>query len=843
MKNLILILILLILTFSVQAQNWEMLNTGTTSRIYDMSFPAGQNNIGYAATGSGLYSGVGTIIKTEDGGDTWTQVYPVSGTADILRSIFFTSVDTGYAGGLNDTFMKTTDGGETWTNITISSVGDIFHTIDFIDADNGITVANPVGTASSIIYVTADAGATWTVATGLTQGVYDITYSSADIVVAVGAQNQSISRSTDGGLSWTLVNTGFPTMILLGVDFAGDYGVAVGSHGDTYISNDAGANWNVTMLQQSGNYEGIHVFNADSTYFGGMYEEIYKTTDGGTTWEIEYDGPEENHFYDIEFTGNGTGFAGLSNGNILRKTVQILDPPVNLFVSDSGYATWDTPSNMRDLLGYNVYLDGVFIAYTADLFYDYDDGTLIDGQSYLAEVTAVYDEGESDPVDFLFTYQENNPYSEFGFLVDYNSGDMYKIDLANPTDEILIGNVMSFMTDIEFGPDNVLYGLPLMGTEFIQIDTTSAVYTQVGTSTPLADHMWTGLAYDVTTSTMYAVSIGNDSAFYSIDVTTGEATLIGTTLTIDSVADIAFDADGQMYAHNLQDEIYLIDKTNGTATLLGETGFQATGPWHGMDYSFDNDTMYLSTYNGINFEVFLGTVDLTNGNTTFAGEINHLTGGFAITHPEGGIPAIAVFPTSVVFDSTAVGSSSDVELTVYNTGNADLEVSEITISTNIFSIDISSFTVAPADSQIVLVTFTPIEPIAYSDSLIILNNDPEMEALIIQMSGTGYNPAGIESGDMLPDKLELFNNFPNPFNPETTISYQLPENSKVELTVYNLKGQKVKQLVSEQFSAGHHSVVWDGKDENDKSVASGVYFYRLNVNKKTEKVKKMLLLK
>ena len=88
----------------------------------------------------------------------------------------------------------------------------------------------------------------------------------------------------------------------------------------------------------------------------------------------------------------------------------------------------------------------------------------------------------------------------------------------------------------------------------------------------------------------------------------------------------------------------------------------------------------------------------------------------------------------------------------------------------------------------------------------------------------------------------LGNNYPNPFNPETTISYQLPENSEVELAVYNLKGQKVKQLVSDQLSAGQYSVVWNGKDDNGKSVSSGIYFYKMKTDN-FEKTKKMILMK
>ncbi len=83
---------------------------------------------------------------------------------------------------------------------------------------------------------------------------------------------------------------------------------------------------------------------------------------------------------------------------------------------------------------------------------------------------------------------------------------------------------------------------------------------------------------------------------------------------------------------------------------------------------------------------------------------------------------------------------------------------------------------------------------------------------------------------------------PNPFNPNTTIAYSLPEAGKVRLDIYNVKGQLVKTLVNTEHVAGFHSAVWNGKDMNNKTVASGVYFYRISSPHKTQ-TKKMLLLK
>lgn len=89
----------------------------------------------------------------------------------------------------------------------------------------------------------------------------------------------------------------------------------------------------------------------------------------------------------------------------------------------------------------------------------------------------------------------------------------------------------------------------------------------------------------------------------------------------------------------------------------------------------------------------------------------------------------------------------------------------------------------------------------------------------------------------------LVQNYPNPFNPTTTIEFSIQNNSNVELGIYNIKGQKVKTLVNDNFEKGIHSILWNGNDESGDSVSSGVYMYKLNVNGKTEIVRKCLLLK
>lgn len=96
-----------------------------------------------------------------------------------------------------------------------------------------------------------------------------------------------------------------------------------------------------------------------------------------------------------------------------------------------------------------------------------------------------------------------------------------------------------------------------------------------------------------------------------------------------------------------------------------------------------------------------------------------------------------------------------------------------------------------------------------------------------------------------PGGFALRQNYPNPFNPVTTISYSMPQTAGVELSIYNVVGQKVRDFSQRQVSAGEHNVVWDGKNDSGELQPSGVYFYRITVSgeSKFQQVKSMVLMK
>ena len=105
-------------------------------------------------------------------------------------------------------------------------------------------------------------------------------------------------------------------------------------------------------------------------------------------------------------------------------------------------------------------------------------------------------------------------------------------------------------------------------------------------------------------------------------------------------------------------------------------------------------------------------------------------------------------------------------------------------------------------------------------------------------------PTIVEEAETLPNQPELEQNFPNPFNPGTTIRFELKEGSAVSVEVFDLTGQRVRTLADlGPLVAGHYEVAWDGRDERGEAVASGVYLYALSAAGSRVVVRKMVLMK
>lgn len=98
-----------------------------------------------------------------------------------------------------------------------------------------------------------------------------------------------------------------------------------------------------------------------------------------------------------------------------------------------------------------------------------------------------------------------------------------------------------------------------------------------------------------------------------------------------------------------------------------------------------------------------------------------------------------------------------------------------------------------------------------------------------------------ENNKSAPEGYCLNQNYPNPFNPATTISYTIPEAAVIQVSIYNMAGNKIKTYVTDHKNAGHYSIIWDGRNDSGSAVSSGVYLISLQANEYTATKKIMLL--
>ncbi len=225
--------------------------------------------------------------------------------------------------------------------------------------------------------------------------------------------------------------------------------------------------------------------------------------------------------------------------------------------------------------------------------------------------------------------------------------------------------------------------------------------------------------------------------------------------------------------------------------------------------------------------------------------------------PSDPTPIFMVNETDLDFGDVMVGDSVLVDVTIFNYGNETMDGAVNTIDGFTLLLDSAretrssksskqtremyTYSIEPGDAWMFTLVFAPLDEGDFSGEITITSNDPYAENSVINVAASGYI-MGENGNDVPVFTTELKGNYPNPFNPETTISFSLAEKSDVRIDVFNILGQKVKTLVSQKMDAGNHSIVWEGKDQNNHQVGSGVYFYKMKTGRYVS-VKKMLLIK
>ena len=230
-------------------------------------------------------------------------------------------------------------------------------------------------------------------------------------------QGQSVQQTTDGGYIITgytrSYGAGDDDVWLIKTDSLGieDWKMTYGG-----VYSDVGYS-----VQQT-NDDGYIIAGHTLSFGAGVHDVFLIKADalGDTLWTRAFGGSNIDIGNSVQQTDDGgyilagyTRSYGAGNYDVWLLKIEgegvQLNPPQNLFVTDVGYSTWDPPAS-RDLLGYNIYLDSVFVYFTTDLYYQYTD--LTNNQTYLAGVSALHDDGESQTIEYEFTYLETSVENE-----------------------------------------------------------------------------------------------------------------------------------------------------------------------------------------------------------------------------------------------------------------------------------------------------------------------------------------------------------------------------------------------------------------------------------------------
>jgi hypothetical protein len=334
------------------------------------------------------------------------------------------------------------------------------------------------------------------------------------------------------------------------------------------------------------------------------------------------------------------------------------------------------------------------------------------------------------------------------------------------------------------------------------------------------------------------------------------------------------DLDFDLFVANWYNENNFLYQNNGYGTftkvtsgpVVNDGGLSVGGSWGDYDNDGDLDLYVTNDYNQNNFFYSnngdgsftkITTGDLVNdgGRSNGATWADYDNNGYLdIFVPNGAIPSqsnclyrnngifnnnwINIKCVGTISNTSAIGARVKAKSTI--NGTTVWQVREICGQTgfnaqNSFNVEFGLGDGSVVDSLIIkwpseiVDIYSNIEINKFYEAI-------ELQGLNVILSLDNKNNSEI------PDKFELFQNYPNPFNPSTTISYQLPVGGEVELTIYNLLGQKIRKLVNTKQPAGFYQVEWDGRDDTGSEVASGIYLYRWMTGEFVQ-VRKMVLLR
>lgn len=245
------------------------------------------NTVDFVDENNGMACGTnGVIIRTADGGNTWTQT--TAGIGSGFNSMAYSSTNKAVAIGNQGGIRYTTNGGGTWTTAA-SGTNVSLWSISFADANIGY-----IGGSSGVFLKTTNGGTSWTtVSTNLSGSFYRMFFTTPTVGY-VGASN-IINKTIDGGLTW--VSQTLPMSNILSIYFANENDGWLGTgSGEIAITHDAGQTWTVLYSGYSNSINSVYALDVNTLYATGAQGLLMKSIDAGQSWKSYFSAISSEQF-------------------------------------------------------------------------------------------------------------------------------------------------------------------------------------------------------------------------------------------------------------------------------------------------------------------------------------------------------------------------------------------------------------------------------------------------------------------------------------------------------------------------------------------------------------------
>ncbi|MDO9576911.1 MAG: YCF48-related protein [Candidatus Cloacimonadales bacterium] len=835
--------LILIFPLALGAQTfWSGSNAGTTENLNGIDFYDSSHGI---AVGDN-----GTILRTNSGGAFWESMN--SGTTQNFNGVCYLSSDCAVVVGNGATILRSNDAGTTWLPFACGVTSNLL-SVDLNESGNGVIG----GTDQSILWTT-DFGESWnTVQTGYMGGGFEGAQILPDNTAFVFGSNSIfqpfVGRSTNSGASFSFYNFYFQQGAVMhegklfdGYFFDSTSGIAIGRRWDGWgcISTTSDLN-NWTTEHYTTPFYAVD-FCDQTGFVTGANGTIYISTNAGLNWTLE-DSGTNNTLNDVVALNGGFAFAVGDNGTILKRvesTIYVSGDVSGIWSADTvkvvgaltipdGETLTIEPGTYVEFQGhYKFNVQGQLLAIGTEqdsIIFTVADTTGYYNYSHFGWHGIRFDNTPATNDSSKFYYCHFEYGKAIGAEYEDKQGGVFYI---NNCSKIHISHSTFYDNYATLGAGIYCsnYSSPII--EFNDISYNSASGENPG------DGAGAGISLSNYSSPIIRNNmINHNHAYSAAGISVSESSPIITNNTISYNSGI--DTGGILIGNLINSAILMISNNliydNQVSFRCG--GIKCIGD---SLVIFNNTIANNEALLGGGLDIYSSDIQIINNNIwgNSAPDGSQVCLEFADTNPnfyncniEGGVAAFG--------GEGAAGFCGDYENCIDSNpffvdpqnDNFHLQDSSPCIGAGIDEIEIGgSWYYAP---EFDLEGNPRPNPVGSMPDIGTYENQ------------FGEPQAGINENCILKIEDCKLSNYPNPFNPTTTISFELntETSENTELVIYNLKGQKVKTFLNLPISqSSNQQIIWDGTDDNNKPVSSGIYFYKLKAGD-FEQTKKCLLLK